>query len=306
MKKSKNVTLLLCIFLGYLGIHHLYVGRYKMFLLYLFTGGLFAIGWILDIILIVSNKFKDSNGNIITSSLPSSHVPSNYIQNQVSTNSVPNQVKPIQPKSISIPEVVNGEHLKYSYESVELYVVENNKPNFAQLSLGSSIDFIPEPTNEYDSKAIMVYTNGIKLGYLNKGTLQDMVNDYLNKSLPIVSHLTYLDNETTSIKVFIGFYKGNPYKELLANPNSYKKFKLTGNTNSDMQDNIYCLPDNPVGFKLDISYDFEKEKYLVYDIGYIPKNMEEYLFDDNTNKIFVDEVTENDNDKFVVTVIMEI
>lgn len=58
-KKNKMVALLLCIFLGALGVHRFYVGKIGTGILYLFTGGLFGIGWIIDIILIVAGSFKD-------------------------------------------------------------------------------------------------------------------------------------------------------------------------------------------------------------------------------------------------------
>lgn len=48
--KNKKVALLLCIFLGYLGIHKFYDGKIGMGILYLITGGIFLIGWIVDII----------------------------------------------------------------------------------------------------------------------------------------------------------------------------------------------------------------------------------------------------------------
>ena len=53
--KSKIVTLLLCIFLGYLGVHRFYTG-----ILYLLTGGIFYIGWIVDIIKIATGSYRDS------------------------------------------------------------------------------------------------------------------------------------------------------------------------------------------------------------------------------------------------------
>lgn len=58
-KKSKITALLLCIFLGEFGAHRFYVGKIWTGILYLFTGGLFCIGWIVDIVLIISGKFKD-------------------------------------------------------------------------------------------------------------------------------------------------------------------------------------------------------------------------------------------------------
>lgn len=57
--KNKTVALLLCIFLGLLGIHRFYVGKIGTGIIYLFTGGLFGIGWIVDIISIAAGSFKD-------------------------------------------------------------------------------------------------------------------------------------------------------------------------------------------------------------------------------------------------------
>jgi hypothetical protein len=60
--KNKIVALILAIFLGGLGFHRFYVGKIGTGLLWLFTGGLFGIGWIIDIILIITGGFRDSAG----------------------------------------------------------------------------------------------------------------------------------------------------------------------------------------------------------------------------------------------------
>lgn len=50
---DKWVALLLCIFLGFLGGHKFYEGKGGMGVLYIFTGGLFCIGIIVDLISIL-------------------------------------------------------------------------------------------------------------------------------------------------------------------------------------------------------------------------------------------------------------
>ena len=51
--KNKWVAFLLCFFLGFLGAHKFYEGKAIMGVLYLFTGGLFLIGVIVDLIIIL-------------------------------------------------------------------------------------------------------------------------------------------------------------------------------------------------------------------------------------------------------------
>ena len=61
--KSRIVALVLCIFLGYFGAHQFYAGKNSMGWIYLFTMGLFGIGWIIDIITLATGTFKDANGH---------------------------------------------------------------------------------------------------------------------------------------------------------------------------------------------------------------------------------------------------
>lgn len=63
--KSKTLTFILAAGFGFLGLHRFYVGKKWKGLIYLFTLGLFGIGWIRDIIKIQNDEFKDDTGNII-------------------------------------------------------------------------------------------------------------------------------------------------------------------------------------------------------------------------------------------------
>lgn len=57
---NKWVALILCLFFGYFGAHKFYEGKSKMGVLYIFTMGLFGIGWLVDIIILLfrSNPYN--------------------------------------------------------------------------------------------------------------------------------------------------------------------------------------------------------------------------------------------------------
>lgn len=60
--KSQLIALLLCIFLGGIGIHRFYLGYTGMGILYLLTGGLCGIGVIVDFIRIITGNLKPKRG----------------------------------------------------------------------------------------------------------------------------------------------------------------------------------------------------------------------------------------------------
>lgn len=64
--KSRLAALLLCIFLGGFGVHRFYAGKIGTGVLWLLTGGLLGIGWIIDIIIIACGSMKDAYGLPIT------------------------------------------------------------------------------------------------------------------------------------------------------------------------------------------------------------------------------------------------
>ncbi len=51
--KSKTTAILLCLFLGFLGIHWFYLRRTGLGILYLLTGGLLGIGQLVNLIQLI-------------------------------------------------------------------------------------------------------------------------------------------------------------------------------------------------------------------------------------------------------------
>ena len=63
--KQNLVALLLCLFLGMLGVHRFYVGKIGTGILQLVTLGGLGIWALIDLIFIAMGKFTDKEGNVL-------------------------------------------------------------------------------------------------------------------------------------------------------------------------------------------------------------------------------------------------
>lgn len=61
-EKKRLPALLLCFFLGFLGIHRFYAGKIGTGIAWLLTGGALGIGALIDFVMIAVGSFKDKEG----------------------------------------------------------------------------------------------------------------------------------------------------------------------------------------------------------------------------------------------------
>jgi hypothetical protein len=62
---SRLAALLLCFFLGWLGVHRFYVGKVGTGVAMIFTLGGLGIWWLIDVIMIVVGGFTDAEGRYV-------------------------------------------------------------------------------------------------------------------------------------------------------------------------------------------------------------------------------------------------
>ncbi|MGL4758012.1 MAG: TM2 domain-containing protein [Patescibacteria group bacterium] len=63
--RSRLVTFLLALFFGVFGVHRLYTGHVLLAVLYLCSGGVFLLGVIYDILLLIFGNYRDIEGKIV-------------------------------------------------------------------------------------------------------------------------------------------------------------------------------------------------------------------------------------------------
>lgn len=123
----------------------------------------------------------------------------------------------IHPSSLA-----GGYYRSYHYDDIKFYppVEMVSKVNKNLLRPGAEILLKPEPKNKYDNRAIALYVYNYQIGYLLRGTLQDMVHDYMAKKWPIKATLQ-------SLNLIDGEYQGyitlSFYRKTEANQQNIKR-----------------------------------------------------------------------------------
>jgi hypothetical protein len=165
-------------------------------------------------------------------------------------------VKPESEKNYDLfDKCVDNYYLAYEYEE---------KITFPKVDVitgkgGKKIEFKQEPDSEYDNKAVALYLEENKIGYLYRDRTQDMVNDWIKKNDYFWGYINKIDVAKSSATFKIGFYKDITSLEM-------KSFKLTKITKrapeyeSSRFENLECCSDGDV-----VLYEssYETDNYIV-------------------------------------------
>lgn len=84
--------------------------------------------------------------------------------------------------------IVPSGTFRYEYSAVRLFRPEDECDPVPDV--GSDIDLETEPENPYDSGAVKAVYGSCLVGYLNRGKLQDMMRDKINRGEKICAILT--------------------------------------------------------------------------------------------------------------------
>lgn len=180
-EKSWGVTLLLCMFLGLLGAHRYYAGKIGTGILWMLTAGLFGVGALIDLIVILSGGFTDAEGNTITNTPQSRTAPAAEPQ-RVAAPAAPARrflrSCEVAGESFYKDAIASLGEIKqdYYWPDDRLYekFVEGDrvyKYSFSPLDA----ELVPEPENPYDANAIRVEADGELIGYVPKDRTSEIL-----------------------------------------------------------------------------------------------------------------------------------
>lgn len=186
---------------------------------------------------------------------------------------------------------------KYNYSDVE---VERQAPYFTELFEYDVVDITPD-TDRENSVAVKFHENLI--GYLKSEKLSCMALDFIHRGDQVKAQIQKIDGDTIYLRMFYCKKREDVIQKV-----SPFVVKLIGNGSDDMQSDISCCS---AGDKVYAEMDYDKDKFLVcsgtYEIGYVPKSKEEYMFElENNNYEFSGEIIEigenESNGKYYVKV----
>lgn len=135
-----------------------------------------AIPLLIIAVLVIAFKIYSKNKLKNTSNTNTQSARTQQTSIQISENTRPREQYNTDYSERPRYDYLNREDYRYYYTDVNIY--PHDFRDFDLIYPDSIAELLPEPSNTYDSNAVAVYCAGMKIGYLKKGKLQEMVIDF--------------------------------------------------------------------------------------------------------------------------------
>lgn len=219
----------------------------------------------------------------------------------------------INPSTSSVPDgqmnynlfddIAENSILSYEYET-EFFLIENAMEHIKGNG-GKGVRFIQEKDNPHDSAAVAIYLNDHKIGYIYRGGIQDMTNDWIERNHFFIGYINKYSVAEKKATIKIGFYK-----PLDSYPSIEVKLTKTNqkvDANTTRKDNLNLCDE---GEEVYVEYSRYDETYIVYDntykeIGELAANGLEFC-QENVNRKIVGIITKYDIDDNKYNVILKL
>lgn len=258
-QKKQGIDFIWAILIGLIGLGELFSGYIVIGLLFLVIAVFMELPFI---------KYKLGKNN----ESDSQTVPQKVIQSQT-IGSMPNNKE--EPKKVEIRKpdyIFDCQKLKYFYDDVKISAEKNLT---VECKVNETLILSHEEDNEYDENAVAVLNGDrVRLGYLFKGKLQQMVIDYIEREDDIIARIASYKPQEDEIIITLAFYRPIPKDEII------EKFRVSV-SESKYSEFYYYME----GSQVNVMYDFDKDKYMIEEFAKLPERFENYA--DNHDYIFV-------------------
>jgi len=175
---EKKVKIMIVIFLGIFGVHKFIDKDYKMGFIYLFTGGLFGIGWIIDIFREITGTNNNKNKSLM----------SREILNTISEGKLPNIVT--NNLNLADDEICHYMEKGYTFKDKTITTGYTGKSSGVSVKV---MDGLTYRTGGSGSKAIRETQRTTYSGILyitNKRVIYTSTNECFDKTFDKVTSIT--------------------------------------------------------------------------------------------------------------------
>ena len=303
-KKNKTVALILAIFLGPYGGHQFYVGKIGKGILYLFTAGLCGIGWIVDIVRILTNKFTDNQGLFLIGEQKDKTIKTTQTANQVAKQETTQETTlSSQKTSTNTPAVptepseINSKHVMpffYTENDILCYnyshkiAINKNMCEHIKSNINEKLTFKSE--DEEDSVA--VYLCDKLIGHIINRTLKSVFSQWNENNWFYNIYIDKLNLKNDTLTIISGFYRNlSIYKE-----NEFEVHRV----NKEAFDSVLFVKEGaPIHVK-EVTHLLEEPVFMIVDqygqeLAKAPKTAVNFADEDeNYSYGYITEIFKND------------